>query len=423
MQRPAWRDTFAALRLHNYRLYVIAQFFANTAGWAQRIAVDWLVLEITGSVTLVGLTIALQFLPTLVLGPYAGVVADRFPKRRILIVSQSTIGVLSLALAIIAITGNAHLWLVYPLVLAMGVMQTFDGPARSVFVSELVGSRHIRNAISVNASNFHLGALIGPAISGVLIVAVGSGWAIALNVLAIVTGILLILAMRRDELLIAPRAPSSKGQIREAGRYILAKPTLFWTMVMVGFVATFGMPMPALLAGMADTVYHTGAQGYGLYNSLAAIGALVGALASTRRASLRLRTIMLGAVLYGLLLILAGLAPFYALFLVLLPLIGLSRLLYMTGSETMVQLSSNLTIRGRIMSFWVMIVVGGQAIGGPIMGWLAEHLGPRTAMVISGTVPAIAAIVIAILLAHSGRLRVRVTARRGKWVAIVPRSA
>ena len=423
MQRPAWRDTFGALRIHNYRLYVIAQLISNTAGWSQRIAVDWLVLEITGSVTLVGLTIALQFLPTLVLGAWAGVVADRFPRRGVLVVCQSIVGVLSAVLAVLAITGHANLLVVYVLVLAIGTAQVFDNPARSVFVNELVGYRHLRNAISVNASIFHLGALIGPAISGVLIVAVGSGWAIGGNVVAVVIGILLLLAMRGHELIVGPRAPSAKGQIREAARYILAKPTLFWTMVMVGVIAIFGMPLPALLAGMADTVYGTGAQGYGLYNSLVAVGALVGALASTRRASLRLRTIMIGAIVYGLLLTATGLAPFSTLFLALLPTIGLSRLLYMTASETMVQLSSNLAIRGRVMAFWVMIVVGGQAIGGPLMGWFAEYLGAKTAMVISGAVPATAAIVIAIVLAHSGRLRVKVTARRGKWVAIVPRSS
>ncbi len=421
MQRPAWRDTFGALRMHNYRLYVLAQFISNTAGWSQRIAVDWLVLEITGSVTLVGLTIALQFLPTLLLGAWAGVVADRFPKRRVLVVCQAAVGLFSLALALVAITGHANLLLVYALVLAIGTLQVFDGPARSVFVSELVGPRHLRNAISVNASIFHLGALIGPAISGVLIVAVGSGWAIAGNVVAMAVGILLILAMRGREMAVAPRAARSKGQIREAARYILAKPTLFWTLVMVGFVAMFGMPMPALLAGMADTVYGTGAQGYGLYNSLAAIGALVGALLSTRRGSLRLRTIMVGALVYGLLLITAGLAPFYAVFLGVLPTIGLSRLLYMTASETMVQLSSNLAIRGRIMAFWVMVVVGGQAIGGPVMGWFAEELGAKTAMVISGAVPAVAAVVIALALARSGRLRVAITPRRGRWIAIVPK--
>ena len=423
MQRPAWRDTFSALRLHNYRLYVVAQLISNTAGWMQRIAVDWLVLELTGSVALVGLTIALQFLPTLVLGAHAGVIADRFSKRAVMLVCQAVGGLLNLVLAILAITGNAQLLTVYALVLAVGIAQVFDGPARSVFITEMVGARHLRNAISVNASIFHLGALIGPALSGLLIVAVGSGWAIGLNVVAAAIGIVLLLAIRSADLHPAPRAPNTKGQVREAVRYIMGKPSLFWTLVIVGVVAIFGMPMPALLAGVADSVYGTGATGYGLYNSLAAVGALTGALASARRSSLRLRTIIFSALLYGLAMTLLGLAPFYPVFLALLVGVGLSRLMLMTAGETMMQFSSNLAIRGRVMAFWAMVIVGGQAIGGPLMGFIAEQIGPKNALVVAGAVPAVAAVAIALLLARSGRLKMRVTPRRGRWVAIVPRSS
>lgn len=422
MQRPAWRDTFSALRLHNYRLYVVAQLITHTAAWMQRIAVDWLVLELTGSIALVGLTIALQFLPTLFLGAYAGVVADRFPKRAMLLICQGVGGVVNLVLALLAIFGAAELLLVYALVLLLGIAQVFDLPARSVFINEMVGPRHLRNAISVNASIFHLGALIGPVVSGILIVAVGSGWAIGIYTIAAAIGIVLLLAMRQDELLVAPRAPSSRGQIREAARYIARKPTLFWTMAMGGVIAVFGIPMPTLLAGVADSVYNTGAAGYGLYNSLLAVGALTGALASTRRATLRLRTIMFGALLYGLALTLTGLAPFYPLFLGLLVGVGLSRLLLMTAAETMVQLSSNLAIRGRVNAFWVLVVVGGQAIGSPLLGWLAEQVGPKNALVLAGAVVALAAVALGLILARSGRLKVAVTSRRGRWVAIVPRS-
>ena len=423
MQRPLWRDTFSSLRLHNYRLYVIAQFIAYTAAWVQRIAVDWLVLELTGNVALVGLTIAIQFTPTIVLGAYAGVIADRFDKRATLMVAQSIVGVLSLTLAIVTIVGAAQLWLVYLIVLLMGIVQVFDNPARAVFVNELVGPRHLRNAISLNASIFNSGAFLGPALSGALIVAAGSGWAIGINAVAVVFGVIILASMRKSELLIAPRAPESKGQIREAVRYIRKKPTLFWTMVMIFVVAIFGMPMPTLLAAMANTVHETGASGYGLYNSLAAIGALLGALASARRSSLRLRTIIFGAVLYGLMMMLAGIAPFYGLFLGVLIGIGLSRLLLMTAAETMVQLSSNLVIRGRVMAFWVMVIIGGQAIGGPLMGSIAELLGARVAFVIAGGVPAAVAIAIALVLARSGRLKVRVKPRRnGRWVAIVPQN-
>ena len=423
MQRPAWRDTFSALRLHNYRLYVVAQLISNTAGWMQRIAVDWLVLELTGSVALVGLTIALQFLPTLVLGAHAGVIADRFSKRAVMLVCQAVGGLLNLVLAILAITGHAQLLTVYSLVLAVGIAQVFDLPARSVFITEMVGARHLRNAISVNASIFHLGALVGPALSGLLIVAVGSGWAIGLNVVAAAIGIVLLLAIRSADLHPAPRAPNTKGQVREAVRYIMGKPSLFWTLVIVGVVAIFGMPMPALLAGVADSVYGTGATGYGLYNSLAAVGALTGALASARRSSLRLRTIIFSALLYGLAMTLLGLAPFYPVFLALLVGVGLSRLMLMTAGETMMQFSSNLAIRGRVMAFWALVIVGGQAIGGPLMGFIAEQIGPKNALVVAGAVPAVAAVAIALLLARSGRLKMRVTPRRGRWVAIVPRSS
>ena len=423
MQRPAWRDTFSALRLHNYRLYVVAQLISNTAGWMQRIAVDWLVLELTGSVALVGLTIALQFLPTLVLGAHAGVIADRFSKRAVMLVCQAVGGLLNLVLAILAITGHAQLLTVYALVLAVGIAQVFDLPARSVFITEMVGARHLRNAISVNASIFHLGALVGPALSGLLIVAVGSGWAIGLNVVAAAIGIVLLLAIRSADLHPAPRAPNTKGQVREAVRYIMGKPSLFWTLVIVGVVAIFGMPMPALLAGVADTVYGTGATGYGLYNSLAAVGALTGALASARRSSLRLRTIIFSALLYGLAMTLLGLAPFYPVFLALLVGVGLSRLMLMTAGETMMQFSSNLAIRGRVMAFWALVIVGGQAIGGPLMGFIAEQIGPKNALVVAGAVPAVAAVAVALLLARSGRLKMRVTPRRGRWVAIVPRSS
>jgi MFS family permease len=422
MQRPHWRDTFQALRLHNYRLYAVGQFIVNTSGWMQRIAVDWLVLEITGSVALVGLTIALQFLPTLLLGAWAGVVADRLPKRAVLIAAQSAIAVLNTVLAVLAITGSAQLWAVYAIVLGVGVLGTFDGPARSAFVGEMVGPRHLRNAISVNASIFHFGALLGPAIAGALIVAVGSGWAIAANALGCLVAVALLLGLRMDDLLPSPRGARGNGQIREALRYILRKPTIFWPMVMLAIVSTFGMSTPVILAGMAADVYHTGASGYGLYNSLVAVGAFLGALASTRRSSLRVRTVVLGAVVFGVVQMLAGLSPFALLFLALLIPVGLSRLLFGTAVETLIQLSSNMAIRGRIMSFWVMVLVGGQAIGGPLIGWLAETWGPRTALVFSGAVPAVAAVVIALVLARDGKLSLQVRPRRrGSWVAIVPK--
>lgn len=424
MQRGNWRDSFRPLSVHNFRLYVAAAFLTNTAGWGMRIAVDWLVLELTGNLALVGLTIAVQFIPIVVFGMWGGVIADRFPKRRLLVLSQAGAAVVCGVLATLALTGVAQLWMVYSLVALLGFLAIFDAPARSVLLTEMVGQRQMRNAISLNASNFHLGALIGPAISGAVIGLFGAGWSIAGNAVALAAGATLFATMRVRDLMPAPVANRAKGQIREALRYVRSKPGLFWPMTMVAFVSVFCFSLPTLLAAMAATEWHSGAQGYGLYIALLAIGAFSGALLSTRRTSLRLRTIIFTAILFGILQASLGLAPFVVAFAGLLIALGVVRLLYGTAGETMVQLSSNLMIRGRVMAIWSLVVVGGQAIGGPLMGWLAETLGARPALVISGAVPLLAATVIAVILARTGRLRLRVAPTlRGSWVTITPRVA
>jgi MFS family permease len=298
-----------------------------------------------------------------------------------------------------------------------------ESPARVVLVSEMVEPRLLQNAISLNASVFHFGGFIGPAVAGVIIAIAGSGWAIGVNALAALVVVITLATLRSDELRIIPVQPRQSGQIRQALRYARSKPTIFWPMVMLSFVAVFGMSLPVILTGMANEVYETGSTGYGLYTSLVAIGALTGALLSTRLRTLRLRTIILTAIVYGTLQAFAGLAPFAGMFLALLVGIGIARLVYAIMADSLVQLSCNPGIRGRVMSFYVIIMVGGQAVGGPLMGGLAELLGPQTALVISGAVPALAAVVIAGLIARSGSLRLQVRLKRGESiVSIVARS-
>jgi MFS family permease len=411
-ERVLWRDTFIALRTHNYRLYVISQFIANTSGWMQRIATDWLVLELTGNVALVGLTVAFQFAPILILGPYGGVIADRYSKRALLIITQSINVALCALLAALALTGTVQLWQVYGVALILGLVAVVDSPARSVFVTEMVGQHRLRNAISINASIFHLGGLLGPAVSGVMIVLVGSGWSIAINAVGAAIVVLTLSLMRTKELHRSPRSTPARGQIREALRYARAKPAIFWTLITLSFVSIFGMSLPIILAGMAHTVFHAGSAGYGIYNSFVAIGAMTGAILSTRRRTMHLRNIVLGAIAYGVLQLFAGLADWYVAFLMILPCIGLARLMFATAAESMTQLSSNIAIRGRVMSLYAMVLVGGQAIGGPLMGAVAEHFGARTALITSGAIPAIAATVIAIVLARSGELQLGVRLNR-----------
>lgn len=409
-KRPQWRDTFSSLRIHNYRLYVTAHAISTTSGWAMRIAIDWLVFELTGSVLLVGLIVALQFGPTLLFGPLGGLIADRLPKRRLLVITQSSTAVASGVLAALTLLQVVTVVHVFAITLVLGLLAVVEGPARAVFVTEMVGNQRLGNAISVNASIFHLGGMLGPAISGVLIALVGAGWSIAVNVLAAAVVVITLLSMRGSELLPTVIAKKAKGQIREAIRYAKRKPTIIWPILMLAFVATFGMNLPVLLVAFADDVFESGATGYGLFSSAAALGAFVGALLSTRRIGYRLRMIMLAAGVFGTMLVGAAISPTQFFFVFFLVGIGVFRLLFATTAESVVQLSSNRAIRGRVTSLYAMVLLGGQAIGGPVTGWIASEWGVRAATLVGGLVPTIAAIVIACILARSGRLALRFSA-------------
>ena len=421
-QAPRWRDTFIALRAYNYRLYVIGQLFANIGGWMQRVAIDWLVLELTGNVALVGLTVTLQFAPTLLLGPWAGVISDRYNRHCTLILTQTTGTIFNGLLAVLVLTGHAQAWMVFLVAGITGCSMAIDSPSRSAFVTEMVGSHRLRNAITLNASIFHLGGLLGPAISGGLITVVGSGWSIAINAGTSGIAVLALSLMRTHELRRSRRVSAAKGQIREALRYAIRKPTIFWPIVLMMFVATFGMNLPVLFTAAANGTYGTGASGYGLYSSLAAAGALVGTFLITRRKSIRLRSIVVAVVIYGAVTAVAGFAPLYGVFLGAIIGIGITRIAFATAAETLTQFSTNLGIRGRVMSFYIMVNVGGQAAGGLIIGWVAETFGSRIGFLVAGGVPLIAGLTVAIILAHRHQLTLQVNLRRPReFVRIVRR--
>ncbi|WP_445155916.1 MFS transporter [Arthrobacter sp. Hor0625] len=407
-ERLPWRHTFISLKVPNFRIFAAGHFIAVVALWMQRIAQDWLVLQLSGSVTAVGVTVALQFLPSLLLGPWGGMMADRFAKRKILMLCQSVAAVLAAALAVLALTHQIQVWHVYAIALILGLVTVLDQPARQVFVNELVGPAYLRNAISVNSTIFQLGGLIGPAVAGVLLSAVGAGWAFAANAAACCSTLTMLMLLRKDQLHLTLPAPKRKGMLREGLRYALAKPTIYWPWLMAGFVAVFAMSLPVLLAAFADHVYDAGAGGYGLLNALVALGALAGAITSARRRQLRLRSVMLGAGMYGLMLCLASAAPSMAWFGAAMVLAGFWCLMFLTAANQLVQVSANMGIRGRVMSLYIMVLIGGQAIGGPLMGWLAEHLDPHLAIFVSGGVPALAAATVAVVLARRGQLMLKV---------------
>ena len=397
-ERLPWRHTFISLSVHNFRLFAAAHLVAVIALWMQRIAQDWLVLELSGSVAAVGMTVALQFLLVLVLGPWGGLMADRFSKRRLLQVCALGAASCATALAALALSGALEAWHVYVIALVLGLVTVLDQPARQVFINELVGPTYLRNAISVNSTTFQLGALIGPAIAGWLLTAVGGGWAFAVNAAACLLTATMLSALRREELVVAPPTPKAKGMLREAFGYAWRKPTIRWPWVMGGVVAVFAMSLPVLLAAYAGHVFSVGPGGYGLLNTMVAVGAVFGAIASARRVRLRLRTVLLGAGLYGGMLAAAAYAPTLPLFSVLVAASGFCALMFFTSANQLVQTSANVGIRGRVMSLYTMVLIGGQAFGGPMIGSLAEHGGAHLAMLVAGGVPALAAAVLALWL-------------------------
>jgi MFS family permease len=421
--RPPWRETFISLRVPNYRRFAASNLVANTAVWMQRIAMDWLVLQLSGSVAAVGVTVFMQFTPMLVFGLYGGVIADRYSKQKLLIITQSMAAALAAILAVLTLTGVTEVWHVYVISFLLGMVTVVDNPSRQVFVNELVGPKYLRNAISLNSSIFQLGGLIGPAVGGILITAVGGGWSFAINAVACLAVVASLCSLRRSELHASPAAPRAKGQLAEGMRYVRGKPVIFWTVVMVAIIAVFAFNMPVFLAAYANNVYDVGAQGYGLFNSLVAAGALVGALASTRRTSIRLSMVVGTAAALGVVQAVAGFAPSEFAFGALLIGIGVANLLFITGANSLVQMSSNVQIRGRVISLYILVLLGGQALGGPLMGWIVEAWGPHIAMMISGLVPALAAVVIAILIARSASLRLSIGLRgRRPSVTIVNRA-
>ncbi|PYY44238.1 MFS transporter [Curtobacterium sp. MCBD17_023] len=408
---PPWRRSFIALSVPNFRLFTATNLVAMTAGWMQRIAQDWLVLQLTGSVAQVGITVACQFAPMLLFGLLGGVFVDRYSKRALMMITQGAFAVLSLLLAVLTLAGVVEAWHIWVIAFLVGMVTVIDNPARQVFVTEIVGHQHLRNAISVNSSVFQLGGMIGPALSGILLVAVGAGWSFGINAAACVAVVVTLGFLRVSELHRTPPAARAKGQLVEGLRYAAAKPTIIVPVVLLAFFSVFALTMPVLLSAFASDVYGVGAGGYGLFNSAVAVGALTGAVLSTRRAVVRLRTIVGGVFWTGLLLVVAGSAPTIAPFTVLLVVVGLSQLLFMTASNSLVQLSSNVAIRGRVMSLYVLVLLGGQAIGGAVMGQVVDRFGAHVGMMVAGGVPAAAATVIAFVLARRGGLHLEMRMR------------
>ena len=407
--------TFAALHNFNYRLWSLGAIVSNTGTWMQRVAQDWLVLTVltAESGVAVGITTGLQFGPMLLLGPVAGLLADRLPKRRLLMATQASSGLWALVLGLLVVTGTAQLWHVYVLAGLLGVSSAIDAPARQTFVAEMVDRDQLSNAVGLNSASFHAGRMIGPALAGVLVAAFGTGPVFLINAATFGATLLALSQMRVRELRPMPRATRAKGQIREGLRYVRGRPDIILIMTIVGVVGTFGLNFQLTTALMARLEFDKGASAYGLLGSIMAIGSLAGALLAARRQRPRLRLIVGAAAAFGVFAITASLMPTYELFAVSLIPVGLSSLTMMTAANATVQLTTEPEMRGRVMSLYMAIFMGGTPVGAPLIGWVGETFGAPWTIAIGGIAAlAVSAVAVAyVSRTHHLSVRYRLSAR------------
>jgi len=398
---------FRSLRVRNYRLYAGGQLVSLTGTWMQRVAQDWLVLELTNSGTALGIVTALQFLPSLLFGLWGGLLADRYDKRKLLLATQSGLALVALILGVLDVTGIVQYWQVLVLALALGLVSAIDSPVRQSFVVEMVGPDDLTNAVGLNSTIFNSARILGPAVAGVMITAIGTGWAFVANgisSIAVLTGLAL---MRPAELRPSPAIDRIRGQLRAGLHYVRQRQDLLLTMVLVFVVGTFGLNFQITTALLAKQVFHRSATGYGLLSTALAVGACVGAVLATRRRTRpSLLFLRLAATAFGLLEILAGSMPGFGATALMLVLVGLAMLTFTTAANSSVQLGVEATMRGRVMALYLMCFLGGTPIGAPIVGWVANTVGPRWGMIGGGLVCMAMAVGMALYLVRRRSLHI-----------------
>ncbi|HWM57729.1 MAG TPA: MFS transporter [Pseudonocardia sp.] len=384
------RQTFAALAGPNYRLWFAGQSVSLAGTWMQMIAQSWLVLELTSSGTAIGLLVALQTLPTLLLGPYAGVVADRLDKRRLMIGLQSTMGVLALALGLLTITGVVALWHVYLLALLLGLVNCFENPARQAFVLELVGPADLRNAVSLNSVLVNTARAVGPAVAGLVIAAGGIGLCFLLNAASFVAVVASLLRMDTAALRPSVPTPRAPGQLREGLAYVRSTPALAVPLLMMTLVGCLAYEFQVVLPIVASDTFGGDASSYGFLTAAMGAGAVVGGLGVAARGRTGLPALTGASALFAVALTAAALAPTLLLALVAMGLVGAASVAFLSMSNSTLQLAAAPHMRGRVMALWAVAFLGSTPIGGPIAGAVSEHFGGRAGLAL-GAVACLAA--------------------------------
>ncbi len=405
------RGTFRSLANFNYRLWMAGTFVSNIGGWMQRTAQDWLVLTQLShnNATAVGVTIALQFFPQVLLLPWTGYAADHFDRRRLIKLTQAIQGALALGLGILTMTGFVRLWQVYLFAALLGCATAFDGPARQSFLSELVGEDDVANAVGLNSTSMNSARLIGPALCGVLISAIGSSWVFMMNAASFLAVIASLLLLRTSELHSHGRAPKTRGNLAETVRYISNRPDIKAVLLILFVIGAFGLHYAILIATMSVMVFHLGASHFGGLLSIMAIGSVIGALMAAGRVRPNIAVLLVACLIFSLGQILAAVMPNYLLFAGSLIVIGAASQTISTGAVGTVQLTTDPQMRGRVMAIVLAVLVGGIPVGAPVVGWVADTFGPRWVAGVGAASGLTAALIAFLYLKRYRQLRVSVT--------------
>lgn len=395
-QGPRSGQVFAALAVPNFRLYFAGQAVSLVGTWMQAVAQSWLVLQLTGSGALLGLVAAAQFLPVLLLGPYGGLVADRADKRRLLLVTQSALGVLALLLGLLTVTHLVRLWMVFVLAAALGIVNSVDQPGRQAFVPELVGRDLVQNAVSLNSVVTNASRAVGPAVAGVLIATTGTGVCFLANAGSFAAVLVALARIRVQELHPAPPARREAGQLRQGLRYVRGTPGLLVPLLMMALVGTLAYEFQVSLPLLARVSLHGGASTYGFLTAAMGAGAVAGGLVVAAVARSGLLPFTVAAAGFGVAILAATLTPSLPGELAALAVVGFFSTAFMATGNTTLQLTADPRFRGRVMALWSVTFTGSTPIGGPVIGIVADRLGPRYALGI-GAIACLAAAVIGAL--------------------------
>jgi MFS family permease len=397
------RQTFASLANPNYRLYFGGQAVSLVGTWMQSVAQSWLVLQLTHSGAWIGLVVATQTLPVLLLGPYGGVLADRLDKRRLMVALQSLMGVQALILGVLTVSGLIQLWEVFVLALVLGLNNTFENPARQAFVLEMVGPRDLRNAVSLNSVLVNAARAVGPAAAGVVIATGGVGVCFLVNAASFVAVVSSLVRMDLSRLRPSPLSGRHRGQLREGLRYVGARPALAVPLVMMALIGTFTYEFTVVLPVVAERTLHGGSQTYGFLTAAMGGGAVLGGLITASRGRTGLRPLVLGACGFGVVMVAAAVAPSLGFELAALAFVGAASVSFLAMANSTLQLTASPSMRGRVMALWAVAFLGSTPIGGPVAGWVTDSFGARYGLAMGALACFLAAAVGAVALRALGR--------------------